>query len=92
MFKYKNTAVLAALPILLLQGCGGGGDGTTTASSAAWTAGDFSQSASSYANQCNNVRTGIDPYTGKAYPDTSWLKHVRKNVLTRFQPRDLSMV
>lgn len=84
MFKYKNTAVLAALPILLLQGCGGGGDGTTTASSAAWTAGDFSQSASSYANQCNNVRTGIDPYTGKAYPDQAGSSMYEKMFLRAF--------
>jgi carboxyl-terminal processing protease len=60
----RRTIVLAAL--LALGGCGSSDTGTS--SSATWTQGVFEPS-SSFVNQCQTPRTGIDPSTGKAYLD-----------------------
>ena len=46
----------------------GSAAGTGNGPSAAWTPGVFPPSAS-FANQCTVPRTGIDPTTGRAYPD-----------------------
>ena len=46
-------------------GSGGSGSGGTNGS---WTAGVFEPSTS-FQNQCASPRTGIDPATGKRYPD-----------------------
>ncbi len=46
-------------------GSSGGGSGGTTGS---WTPGVFEPSAT-FANQCASPRTGVDPATGKRYPD-----------------------
>ncbi|UMM04415.1 S41 family peptidase [Vibrio campbellii] len=75
MLKYRNLALVATLPIVLLQGCGGGGGSSDTPTSTTptdivtWKFQDFSVPASSFANKCSIARTGIDPYTGKRYPD-----------------------
>ncbi len=72
MLKYRNLALVATLPIVLLQGCGGGGSSsdtptsTTPTDNVTWKFRDFSVPASSFANKCSIARTGIDPYTGKS--------------------------
>src|SRR5512143_3246958 len=58
------------VPALVAFGsCGGSSsnDGSGTPSTT-WTAGVFPPSAN-FANRCATPRTGIDPTTGKAYPD-----------------------
>jgi carboxyl-terminal processing protease len=55
----------------LLAGCGGGGDGSTTAAPVTTTPSTPAVTANYTASQnvCAAPRTGIDPFTGKAYPD-----------------------
>jgi carboxyl-terminal processing protease len=63
------------LPIALaamLAGCGGGGGGGSTAATPVTTTPTSPTITASYTasqNMCAAPRTGIDPYTGKAYPD-----------------------
>ena len=57
---------LAVVTLLALAGCGGGSGDVTGSSS--WTAGVFAPS-SSFANQCQTPRTGVDPTTGRPYTD-----------------------
>ncbi len=57
------------LPVAVLAGalackCGSSGKAATS-----WTAGVFQPSAT-FAEQCANPRTGTDPATGMAFPDT----------------------
>jgi carboxyl-terminal processing protease len=74
-FRGMSTLVVG----LLLAGCGGGGgSGTTTPPSSpppvttppaiAYTAGVYPAS-STFAAQCAVPRTGVNPATGRAYPD-----------------------
>lgn len=71
MRRLTGIVLLAAL----VGGCGGGGGGgasggtvTATPPANAWQSGVFNPAAS-YAAQCAVPRSGIDPGTGKAYPD-----------------------
>jgi C-terminal processing protease CtpA/Prc len=50
-------------------GCGSSGGSGNPAGPTAWTAGVFQPSAT-FAAHCASPRTGMDPATGKAYPDT----------------------
>lgn len=86
MLKYKQAALLTALPIVLLGCGGGGGDSTSSATSngLSWSAGDFSQTATNLADKCSVVRTGIDPYTGKNYPDKAGSSLYEKMFLRAF--------
>ena len=66
--------------VALLGGCGGGGGGTTTTPpttapptnppAIAYTAGVYPTS-STFAAKCAAPRTGVDPATGRAYPDVA---------------------
>ncbi|GAC1451464.1 MAG: S41 family peptidase [Steroidobacteraceae bacterium] len=60
--------VCAALAGLCACG-GGGGGGNSSPPPPSWTAGVF-QPSSHYVAQCQIPRSGADPITGKAYPDT----------------------
>jgi C-terminal processing protease CtpA/Prc len=86
MLKYKQAALLTALPIALLGCGGGGGDSTSSATSngLSWSAGDFSQTAANLANKCSVARTGTDPYTGKNYPDKAGSTLYEKMFLRAF--------
>ena len=86
MLKYKQKALLTALPIALLGCGGGGGDSTSSATSngLSWSAGDFSQTATNLANKCSVARIGIDPYTGKNYPDETGSSLYEKMFLRAF--------
>lgn len=71
---------IIAVSLLGLTACGGGGSigttdttdnsgGTSTGTYGTnWTLGVF-EDASKFKNFCEIPRTGIDPYTGRAYPD-----------------------
>jgi carboxyl-terminal processing protease len=70
------TVALIAAIATPLTGCGGGGDGggstadnTPPPASTTWTQGVFQPSAH-FVAQCAAPRSGTDPGTGKAYPDT----------------------
>jgi carboxyl-terminal processing protease len=71
--------VVAALA--LCGACGGGGGSGGGGATPSWTAGVFPPS-STFQAQCASPRTGIDPATGRAYPDVagstvtenSWLR------------------
>ncbi|MDF2152309.1 S41 family peptidase [Vibrio sp. CAU 1672] len=69
--KVHYSALLAALPIALLPGCGGGGENTTFESSLnGWVQGVYNVPSAELANLCSTPRTGLDPYAGNtAYPD-----------------------
>jgi hypothetical protein len=55
--------------VVTAGGCGGGGGGGSTGGTTdSWTAGVFEPSAS-FQNQCASPRAGIDPGTGRRYPD-----------------------
>jgi hypothetical protein len=54
---------------LLLSACGGGGSSSDNLAPAGWQAGVF-RPASNFENRCAVPRTGSDPITGVAYPDT----------------------
>jgi len=49
--------------------CGGGGGGSSSPPAPSWTAGVF-QPSLHYVAQCQAPRSGKDPITGVAYPDT----------------------
>ena len=60
---------MALGPLVALGGCGGSGSGPSSGSgSGSWTAGVFPPS-SSFANQCQTPRSGVDPTTGRPYAD-----------------------
>lgn len=62
-------ALICAATTLGLAACGGGGGSGGAPASSSWTAGVFSP-ASAFEAQCAVPRTGIDPGTGRPYPDT----------------------
>lgn len=77
--KFKLSALL--IVIAGLQGCGGGGGGSEAPVSGGsggnsgsgntaptWTFGSFAPEAD-FKDYCANPRTGIDPFSGAAYPD-----------------------
>jgi carboxyl-terminal processing protease len=61
-------AVLASISLAGLSACGGSAASTNTQGSS-YTAGVY-QPESSFAAKCAAPRTGTDPFTQKAYPDT----------------------
>ncbi len=61
-----------------ISGCGGGS--STTGPSTPYTAGVF-QPSTTFANLCASPRTGIDPTTGKAFPDKSGSTLTENNFL-----------
>ena len=77
------TSVALAITISLLTGCGGGGGSSSTppvattpttpttpvTSAPKWEAGVY-EPQSQFIAKCETPRTGIDPFTGNAYPDT----------------------
>jgi len=80
MKAYRYSSVALAVTILLLTGCGGSGGSsdpspvittpTTPATSAPeWEAGVY-EPQSQFIAKCETPRSGIDPFTGNAYPDT----------------------
>ena len=79
MFFPRNLQqLIGLLPVTLLAAaCGGGGGGGSPANNnptqpvapAGWVAGQF-QPEANFAQMCVTPRTGIDPGTNKAYPDT----------------------
>lgn len=67
----KNTLIrISSLSILLtLSACGGGGGGDFgTTPTGGWQSGVFMPSTS-FINQCQTPRAGVDPFTGNPYPD-----------------------
>ena len=67
----RSIAGIGTALTLLLTACGGGGgggSGGTTLTPVGWTSGVF-QPASTFVNMCAMPRSGIDPFTKKAYPD-----------------------
>ena len=83
MKAYTYTSVALAVTISLLTGCGGGGGSssntpvattpttptTPVTSEPEWEAGVY-EPQSDFIAKCETPRTGIDPFTGNAYPDT----------------------
>ena len=67
----RLTALLPAAVILAACGGGGGGGGATSPPPAptGWVQGQFAQE-STFAAMCVTPRSGVDPGTQKAYPDT----------------------
>ncbi|MBB66535.1 peptidase [Alteromonas sp. KS69] len=75
----KCTGVALAVTVVILSGCGGGsGGGNTTtpvtttppvSNEPTWDPGVY-ESQSTFIAQCESPRTGIDPFTGSAYPDS----------------------
>lgn len=60
--------IFFAFSVLLLTACGGSDSETSTQTQPAWQAGSYASEAS-LKNFCEIPRTGIDPYTNRAYPD-----------------------
>ncbi|MHC6645176.1 S41 family peptidase [Alteromonas sp. HB246098] len=80
MKAYTYSSVALAVTISLLTGCGGGGGSssntpvattptTPVTSEPEWEAGVY-EPQSDFIAKCETPRTGIDPFTGNAYPDT----------------------
>ncbi|CAB9493763.1 S41 family peptidase [Alteromonas macleodii] len=80
MKAYTYSSVALAVTISLLTGCGGGGGSssntpvattptTPVTSEPEWEAGVY-EPQSDFIAKCETPRTGIDPFTGSAYPDT----------------------
>ncbi|CAD5263680.1 Peptidase [Alteromonas sp. 38] len=75
----KCTGVALAVTVAILSGCGGsGGGGSTTtpvtpttpvSSAPSWEPGVF-ESQSTFIAKCETPRTGSNPFTGSAYPDS----------------------
>ena len=82
MKAYTYTSVAFAVAISLLTGCGGGGGSssntpvattpttptTPVTSEPEWEAGVY-EPQSEFIAKCETPRSGIDPFTGSAYPD-----------------------
>lgn len=77
--KLNKSSVLSFLlsNVLLLSGCGGGSSGSNTprpnpsggsSSVTTWVAGQFPAEVS-LKDRCETPRTGIDPFSGQAFPD-----------------------
>lgn len=66
--KVASVAVLASITLGGISACGDSLGGTNTQSSS-YTAGVF-QPESGFAAKCSAPRSGTDPFTQKAYPDT----------------------
>jgi len=77
---YRYSSVALAVTILLLTGCGGSGGSsdpspvitpptTPVTSAPEWEAGVY-EPQSQFIAKCETPRSGIDPFTGNAYPDT----------------------
>lgn len=80
MRAHRFTSVVLTVTISLLTGCGGGGGssnssvGVTTptppvTSAPEWQAGVY-EPQSQFIAKCETPRSGIDPFTGNAYPDS----------------------
>mgnify|MGYP000091051775 CR=1 FL=1 len=81
----KLSSIAMAVAVSLIAGCGGGGGSTVereeptpvtpppttppTGDGPTWEAGVF-EPQSTFVARCETPRTGIDPFTGNAYPDT----------------------
>lgn len=80
MKAYVYSSVALAVTISLLAGCGGGGGSSNSAPvvtappapvtpDPTWVAGVY-EPQSQFIAKCETPRSGIDPFTGSAYPDT----------------------
>ena len=77
LFPLKSRQLIGLLPAALLAAsCGGGGGGapatnnpTQPVAPSSWVSGQF-QAEATFAEMCVTPRSGIDPGTNKAYPDT----------------------
>ena len=80
MKAYTYSSVALAVMVTLLGGCGGGGGSsnnppvattptTPVTSEPEWEAGVY-EPQSQFIAKCETPRSGIDPFTGSAYPDT----------------------
>ena len=80
MKAYTYSSVALAVMVTLLGGCGGGGGSsnnppvattptTPVTSEPEWEAGVY-EPQSQFIAKCETPRSGIDPFTGRAYPDT----------------------
>jgi carboxyl-terminal processing protease len=67
---FWRTILLALLGTMTACGGGGGGGSAPPAIGTGWTPGVF-QPASRFENHCAKPRSGIDPYTGRPYPDVA---------------------
>ena len=75
----KSTGVFLAVTVALLSGCGGGGSGGNSvtpvtptppvSNGPSWEPGVY-ESQSTFIAKCEMPRTGTDPFTGSAYPDS----------------------
>ena len=88
MTLFNRLSLLGTFLILgTLAGCGGGGGGSSpsvpsggsvASSEPTWTAGNY-LTADHFAARCAVPRTGLDPQTGKPYPDlkgsVTWENH-----------------
>ena len=80
MKAYVYSSVALAVTISLLAGCGGGGGSSNSSPVVTtppapvtpvptWEAGVY-EPQSQFIAKCETPRSGIDPFTGSAYPDT----------------------
>ena len=83
MKAYTYSSVALAVTISLLAGCGGGSGSSNTppvvttpttpttpvTTEPEWEAGVY-EPQSQYLAKCETPRSGIDPFTNRAYPDT----------------------
>ncbi len=81
-----SCRLLATAAMILLTACGGGGDAgssaptTPTTPAISYTPGVF-RAASTYASQCQAPRPGINPETGRSYPDRQGSSLAEKHFL-----------
>ncbi|MBX5461797.1 MAG: peptidase [Steroidobacteraceae bacterium] len=67
--RVSRTLLVSGVLLWAVAGCGGGGGGGDGGGGGpTWTAGVF-QPSSNFANRCAAPRSGIDPSTGRPYPD-----------------------
>ena len=79
VFRFVSVAIFLAT----LVACGGGGDGDGSVPPAGWQPGVFLDANTFYA-QCESPRSGIDPATGRAYPDLQGITTDENNFLRSF--------